>query len=59
MYDFLLLLIYRFNELVITKLQPHAFFSLETKFFCLFFKCRGGEAFLFFFLKRQEEKNLI
>lgn len=40
MYDFLLLLIYRFNELVVTKLQLHAFFSLETKgvffVFCFF-----------------------
>lgn len=37
MYDFLLLLIYRFNELVVTKLQLHAFFSLETKGVSLFF----------------------
>lgn len=37
MYDFLLLLIYRFNELVVAKLQLHVFFSLETKGAFLFF----------------------
>lgn len=55
MYDFLLLLIYRFNELVVTKLQLHAFFSLETKLF-FFFLNVWVEGF-FVFVSRDKKKN--